>query len=97
MAALLNSRLLNVYYKVESGENARAFPQVHIARLKRLPVARELILPGGRLDALARKRLHNSNERLAAQLDDQINALVGDAYGVAIQDVAAAEAQLRAA
>ena len=100
LVAVLNSQLINTYYRIESGEIGRAFPQVHIARLKRFPIAPGLVDPGAALEQLALKRLQagqSVNSPDAAMLDIQINEAVNTAYGATNQDAEAASQVLRGA
>ena len=73
LLSVLNSRLLNFYYQIECPEERRAFAQVKITNLERLPIRRigfvtpkderaRLVEEGKRLDFEALERSESENK-----------------------------------
>lgn len=89
LLACLNSRVLTVLYRVLAGEEGRVLAQVKVGRLHALPIP-----DGGderwlELDRLAQTMLER--EGRDAFLDQQIDWLVADLYGLSASEAAVDE------
>ena len=82
LCGILNSNLLRFYYRTKSEEVGAVFPQVHISKLKELPVPRSIdISVGNQLTELVKRRLLDGDDQAVLT---EINNLVYVMYKVEI-------------
>ena len=85
---LLNSRLMNYYYRMSTQETGRAFPQVHIRSLRDLPIAEEVLDPYGELAVLGRLAATPGIEPPElADVVDRAEGVIGEGYRLSAADV----------
>jgi SAM-dependent methyltransferase len=95
LLAVLNSRLLTFYYRLHSQETRRVFPQVHIAALRRLPIAAASPAECSALVRMAEEMIElqhglagqGTGREKARDLDHRIDRLVYTLYGMTSEEV----------
>lgn len=86
--AILNSKLIDWYYRTESLESGRLFPQVKIERLRNLPFI--IITDQTQLKHLVDKLLSIKRNNLQAstkELEDKIDVMVYKLYNLTYEEV----------
>jgi len=85
---LLNSRLMNYYYRMTTQEIGRAFPQVHVSSLRTLPVAGELVENCCELAVLGRLALADGiEEPELSGVIERAERIIRQAYRLSSADV----------
>jgi len=85
---LLNSRLMNYYYRMTTQEIGRAFPQVHVSSLRTLPVAGELVENCCELAVLGRLALADGiEEPELSGVIERAERIIRHAYRLSSADV----------
>ena len=89
--AILNSKLINYFFQSFKQEEGRAFAQVKTVDIKNLPLAVPSAQIQKELSELADKIINTKqqdNSISTVELEDQIDRLVYDLYGLSEEDVA---------
>ena len=78
LTALLNSNVLRFYYQIKSEEVGSVFPQVHISKLKTLPIPKNITQPDSdRLSILVKSLI---GSELLEKVISEINSIVYSIY-----------------
>jgi len=86
LLAILNSKLMNFYYRCRSRETGRGFPQVHISQLRRLPVAPATGAHRTLLAGLAEQATRMSSSAAGAQVTGATGARIAARKAVELRD-----------